>query len=283
MHQNLPFTVWNLLRAFDPDKKGYVSKTRFYKLSYLVHTKLKKRKIQTGLPWCWYIYGPEVQIKYIPPSIYTSEEKPDGTRLFFGAEPKDCPPEPKDRAAILYEISALQKRHPRTDELVKEIYADPPKNVLSLLKDYDDLVNSIGKGQTMVDGGHVPIIISQLDRIEKSYSEDAFGEMYPEFLRLDDMIRLSMHNRPGRIGEIGQTIHLFREIVATKASALFNENLPREFADERMDLLRTRLDAFKPLLNELESDLLKDIPLTEGDRKHTGELAKVALTIAKGE
>jgi len=177
----------------------------------------------------------------------------------------------------------LQRKHPRTDELIKEIYSNPPKKVLSLLKEYDDLMESLKHGQSVIEGDHAPILINQLDRIEKSYSEQDFGEMYSEFLRLDDLIRLSMKNRPGKIGELGPIIHSFREIVATKASALFNENVPEEFIESRMALMRQRLDAYKPALDQLETALLKDIPRKDGDKRHIGELAKIASDIARGE
>jgi hypothetical protein len=283
MHQNLPFTIWNILKEFDPEKKGYLPRTRFYKISYIIHTRLKRRNIQTGLPWCWYIYGPEVQIDYIPPEIYVSEDRPDGTRLYYGIEPKNRPPEKKDQPAIMHEIKALQRKHPRTDELIRDIYTNPPKKVLSLLKEYDDLMESLKHGQSVIEGDHAPLLISQLDRIERSYSEKDFGEMYSEFLRLDDLIRLSMKDRPGKIGELGPVIHSFREIVATKASALFNENVPDEFIESRMALMKRRLDAYKPALDKLESALLKDIPRKDGDKRHIGELAKIASDIARGQ
>jgi hypothetical protein len=283
MHQNLPFTVWNILREFDPEKKGYLSKARFYKISYLIHTRLKKRRIQTGLPWCWYIYGPEIPLDYLPPGILLSEDRPDGTRFFAGPEPRGNLPEPKDKAAILHEIQALHRKNPRTEDLIREIYTDPPKKVLSLLKEYDDLVESLKHGQSVIEGDHASLLISQLDRIEKSYSERDFGEMYAEFLRLDDLIRLSMKNCPGKIGELGPVIHSFREIVATKASALFNENVPDEFIESRMALMRQRLDAYKPALDKMESTLLKDFPRKDGDKRQIGELAKVASDIARGE
>ncbi|MBM4250124.1 MAG: hypothetical protein FJ149_12020 [Euryarchaeota archaeon] len=283
MHRNLPFTVWNLLREFDPDRKGYLSATRFYKASYLLHRKLKQRRIQTGLPWCWYIYGPEVRMDLIPAEIYIREERPDGTRYYFGAEPGSQEPEPGTRAPILYEIRALHKKRLGTGDMVREIYKNPPKKMLSLLKEYEDLVDSLEQGQTLIGGDLSALMLARLDRIERSYSEEDFGEMYAEFLRLDDLLRLLLRDRPERIRQLGGTIHSFRELVATKASALFNENLPEGFAGERMELMRRRLEAFRPGLDALEKNLLKDIPRKDGDRRHTAGLARAASIVTREE
>ncbi|MEW5937208.1 MAG: hypothetical protein AB1665_05250 [Candidatus Thermoplasmatota archaeon] len=279
MNQNLPFLVYNILKEFDPDRKGFMPRSRFYKAAYLIHKRLKKRRIETGLPWCWYIWGPEVQMDLVPGEdvLYRYEHEEGGeddiTIMFY--IPTRQPPQTseKDAAAILYEIRGLAKQNPPLKTLLQEIYSDPPKKVLRVFKDFEEmLVGDITKD----------LINGYLDQIGKSFSEDEFGEILDDYLRLDSLMRFLAERGLVILKEHLQLVRDFRVILATKASALFNENVPSDWIEGRFALAEKRLAEFRPALERTESELYARLHIPDVEvRKYTAKLMETSLELSK--
>jgi hypothetical protein len=277
MNQNLPFLVYHILKEFDPDRKGFMPKSRFYKAAYLIHNKLKKRRIETGLPWCWYIWGPEVQMDMVPGEgeIYRYEGGPDEYSTKIHHLPVRQPPQTSqtDGAAILHEIRALNREKPSIETLVKEVYSDPPKKVLRVFKDFEELLD----GEITKD-----IINGYLDQIGKSFSEDEFGEILDDYLRLDSLMRFLAERDINILKENLQFVRDFRIILATKASAIFNENVPKDWIEGRLALAEERLAKFKLLLERAESELHTKLYVPDVEvRKYTAKLMEASLELSK--
>jgi hypothetical protein len=280
MNQNLPFMVYNILKEFDPDQKGFMPLSRFYKSAYLVHKRLKKRKIESGLPWSWYIYGPEVEMSMVPGEgvlyRYEGAGQGYGTKVFHIPQRQPLRTEPKAEAAILYEVKALAKEKPSLESLLKEVYDNPPKKVLRVFKDFDDILEALGEKATkgVIDG--------YLDQIGKLYSDEEFGEMLDDYLRLDSLVRFLAERDMNALRDHKQLVHDFRVILATKASALFNENVPDDWKTGRIALAERRLAEFEPVLEREEAELYANLHIPSMEmRKYTARLMETSLALTK--
>lgn len=278
MNDRLPYFIYSLLKQFDPDKKGYMTKTRFYKTAYIIHKNLQKRKTDVGLPWCWYIYGPEVQLRYVPEYVYRLEgSEDDSTKLFFGEQPKVVI---KEKAAIDYEIQSLYKEFPKTEDLIKSVYEKAPKKMLLLFFEFEELMRDLEHEQGPMSVEKAKWVIQKIDEIRKNYSKEEFAELYPEFLDFDDMLRQVLDMKPDALKQLRPLMTKFRELVATKASILFNENLPEDWKAERKALFERRLSEFRPILMTESNKYQKQ--WNERDPS-SRKLMSVAFEVAKGE
>jgi hypothetical protein len=220
------YAAYNLLHEFDPEKKGFLSKARFYKAIYVLNQRLKKRKIDIRLPWRWYIFGPVVELEQIDQSVFMAsteqsaerEEDEPKTHIFYNERPDVTGLETATKTAIDYEIRRLAKENPSTRELINIVYGGAPIPFIPLLKNYDDWIHSDGVGKDA---------FGQFDRMRlqliAKYPRDFFPQSYGVFLRLLDFTERDLSSSKPDIGELADLARQSRSMMGQGFSTKFYE------------------------------------------------------------
>lgn len=286
MSELLDFTVYNLLKEFDPKNEGFLPRSRFYKAIYLLHSRLKKRKIDISLPWCWYKFGPEIQEQYISKDVFrisaTGPDADERYRLYYGKEPRAKGIQDKDKQAILNEIRKLNKEHWSTDKLIDEVYKKAPYKMLKTFKDLEDYLKKELRPRNGLTPKGIETIMAYLDDIHQNYRKEEFLEIFDEYLRIDDLVRITLEHLHERLDDLIPLLIRFREMIATKASILFNENLPDDWVNERETLLNERISAFRPDLDLFEKETFKEYSkCVPGDNRYSKMLLEVSYDMSK--
>jgi len=286
MSELLDFTVYHLLHEFDPENKGFMPRARFYKALYLLDDRLKKRKIDIALPWCWYKFGPQVQERFITSSVFRlSASSPDLNekyKVYFGKEPRTKGLPEKETAAIMNEIRKMNKEHLSTDKMVELVYAKAPRKMLRTFKELEDHFKNEILGSKEISQENLTKIVNFLDDIQRNYRKDEFAEMFEEYLRFDEALRMTLDNFPSRLKDINELLMKFRELIATKASLLFNENLPEDWIKERQAGLEERLSQFRTELDAYERTVLREMAKDQHEpNKHSRMLLEIGYDLTK--
>ena len=238
------YATFKLLHEFDPNKEGYVSKVRFHKAMYALHTRLKKRRIDIKLPWRWYIYGPFVELDLIDPSVFQIVEVgvPDASitldpkgLVFFHNEPNTKGIDRTTVLAIDYEIKKLKEEYLETSDLVENAYNMAPIPFIPVLKKFDDWLHGEHKQGSLY-------LIEEYERFQSSlvskYPLQEFPQSYDLSLRFLDYIHHLLIADAG-LREARETSNEYRKVMAIGFSSKFNENIPAE----RIKALETRFSS----------------------------------------
>ena len=135
----LEYVIYKLLSEFD---LNYMSKTRFYKILYLIYKLLKRRGIDIQLPYFWYLHGVVVSERALPVTI--NYHNSDGIKH----TPRPIPKPEKDidqkTEEIISETIKLAKElyeQKNTEELIDEVYKDAPLEFQRVFREFKRKLN----------------------------------------------------------------------------------------------------------------------------------------------
>ncbi len=119
----LAYTIFRILKEFD---SRFMSKTRFYKILFLVYQRLRKRGINIQLPYFWYRWGNVICEPSLPITI---EYVHHGDRQIPQIMQKPENGLEEDKKKKIDEIVKLAKQdleRKTVDELIDEVYKFAP-------------------------------------------------------------------------------------------------------------------------------------------------------------
>ena len=268
-HPNLAdYASFRLLLEFDPKKEGFVSKARFHKAMYELHTRLKKRKVDIHLPWRWYIYGPVVELDLIDPGIFSivpyvsaSQVNEDSARVFFDKEPTTTGLDKNTIAAINYETKKLRGEFLGTKKLIECAYDRAPIPFISVLRSFDEWIhrNPIQQNANF---------INELEGFKSSLVGKYPGQELPETselnLRVLDLVKhYLMLEDEGQAAEVSSE---YRKVMALGFSSRYFENIPMDRVMCYRSRFLSEAERLDSYLFSREFRLFSSLPTKEGPR-----------------
>ncbi len=260
--ERLAFTVYNILKQFDPNKKGFVSLTRFNKISYLVHKDVKEKLgINTGLPWHWYLFGPVTELSACPKETYELRSFGEEQRVFYHQIPSARNLPEEEKKAILSIIEDWREKYLKTPELVDLVYDDLEIGFLKELKELDRVITSKDEGSLPMD-----VLMSRLDSIRNLFPEEEYERSLPIFLKLDELTRVVLESDPEYLRSNQWMISDFRMAIVQKAAAMRFENLARDWESNQLEKYNSSLDEYEERLSEVEREIYTKVYKKSEDR-----------------
>ncbi|OUJ18870.1 hypothetical protein AMET1_0521 [Methanonatronarchaeum thermophilum] len=185
----LKYSIESLLEEIDPERKGYVSTTRFFKLIFLVHKKLQEKNINIGLPYFWYLYGPVCIEKKLPEGDYVKRK---GSYLPTKHKKEPSKKVEKKIQRTIEKISHDYKGT-KTDEIVDNVYQKyAPYEFQLNFRKFRGILNVKEMDVAMEFAGKEnrnKILIEKLDQMLHSFPEEDFREIYNQFLQWENVMR----------------------------------------------------------------------------------------------
>jgi hypothetical protein len=252
--ERLAFTLYHILHEFDPGKRGYLTHTRFNKIAYLIHKDIRDNlKINTGLPWHWYLFGSVVALEYCPSDVYIKHEIEDGNwRLFYGREPKTEHIPPDQQKQILERVRYWREKYLKTDDAIDIAYSDVEFPFLREIKRFSDSVEHTSTESKKA-------IVSQLDKMMEVYPEEHLVELTSIYLRLDNMLRIIANTDSAKVRNYSDMIEDFRKLTLLRLGVLVSENMPEAWILEQTDEFARDKERFQSEFDEIERKIFRDI------------------------
>ena len=263
---HLEYVIYKLLKEFD---LTYMSKTRFFKLLYLIYQNLKNRGIDIKLPYFWYEHGPVVDTYALPGNV---DFHYDGFKFVPSPIPKpqieiESDVKRKIEEAVLLIKSKYEKMD--TESLIDEIYSKyAPLKVQNFFRELLKL-GFRGEDKNKID--------ALLMNIVKEFPKRDYSELYSVLLRIVPLVRYGVKNEVN-LDEIEDLVKNFWKTFCQKLSLNYNENLPsglvrmHEMYEENMKSLKQRLkDVEKHVLSSFDGEYEIFNPIFE---KHLEEFLK---------
>jgi len=244
----LEYTIYKLLQEFD---LKYMSKTRFYKILFLIYKNLKNKGLDIKLPYFWYEHGPVVDIYALPTTV---EFRHDGV--------KNTPlPVPKPRTEIEYNakrkidetISTIKSKYERKDTefLIDEVYKYAPLGVQSFFR-------KLLKHGLRGDGETINVLLTDIVR---EFPKKEYEDLYSVLLRIVPLVRYGIKNGV-KLDELEDLFKIFWKTFCQKLSLSHNENLPNGLV--RMpEMYKENMTTLKQKLKDVERGVLSSL-----DRKY---------------
>ena len=275
----LSYTIYNLLKSFDADKRGFMPLARFYKASYLVHKKLKKEyDLNIGLPWYWFKFGPCVEMEYCPDSVWEIGQRDDNRKIFYRDEPPYLDNNSEKYELILETIKPL--KYHETDKLTKLAYEDLSN---SFLTNFLELERIFFKYRPDIESIKDKIC-DLMNKISIDFPVDDYNSFYVLFLRFEDVFQILCENNINYLKSHMNLVERFREIVVTNASLLHHENLPRIWEEKKENELDNHIRNFKEEFVNIEQEIFLNIYRPKDkSNKHLRKLFEISHSIAKEE
>lgn len=246
-NERLAFTLYHILREFDPNKQGYITSTRFNKIAYLIHKDIEqKNDLNTGLPWHWYLFGSVVALEYCPPDVYVKKEVRRGDwRLFYGKEPKTRHLPSGQQSQILERVRYWHDKYLKTEEAIERAYSDVDIPFFGEIKAFSDYIGQAGKKP--------PESISlRLDRVMATYPEEQLRDLTSTYLRLDNLLRLIARAGPSEVRRFSSLVEDFRKLTLLELGVVISENMPEAWILRQSDEFARNLERFRAEFDEHE-------------------------------
>lgn len=260
----LEYTIYKLLQEFD---LKYMSKTRFYKILYLIYKNLKNKGLDIKLPYFWYEHGPVVDLYALPTAV---EFYHDGVKNIPLIVPKPQTEIEYDAKKMIDEtISLIKSKYEKKDTefLIDEVYEYAPLRVQSYFR------KLLKQGLQ----GNKETINMLLTDISREFPKKEYGDLYPILLRIIPLVRHGIKNGV-ELDELEDLVKIFWKTFCQKLSLNHNENLPNglfrmpEMYEESLTFLKQKLkDVERSILSSLESKYELFNPLFE---KHLEDFLK---------
>ena len=224
-----------IINEFDPEHKGFITKTHFMKLLSLLNHELLDKEIDIGIQSYWYMFG-EV-------SIVDTDENPyinfitDDERSIVYPNLRDNTNEMiqhhyEEYAAINKIVYNLSKRFKMKQNsltlLLRESYQNAPIDYQIYFLEFKILLEEKMKGNTtLYDRPERDELIDYLENFDISFNEEILLDLYPYHRTVVDAIRVILkHPKHGHVYEkIHGMIHAYWQLAAKKIRYLFNHNL----------------------------------------------------------
>jgi hypothetical protein len=246
-NERLAFTLYHILREFDPNKQGYLTKTRFNKIAYLIHKDIEQNHdLNTGLPWYWYLFGSVVALEFCPQEVYVKEEIRRGDwRLYYGKEPKTGHLPSDQQSQILERVRYWHDKYLKTEEAIERAYSDVDIPFFGEIKDFSDYIGRAGKEPS-------ESISLRLDRVMATYPEEQLRDLTSTYLRLDNMLRLIARAEPTKVCQFSSIVEDFRKLTLLRLGVVVSENMPEAWILRQSDEFARDLERFRTEFVELE-------------------------------
>lgn len=237
----LKYTVEALLVEANPSGVPFFRKTHLYKALFLLHQNLKKREIDLGLPYCWYLHGPLIEA--------TTFEEQTGTPLAGYLQPDgattpvrhahDAGLAEGEKQVVLKEIRKILGKYrsgSRWEEgygtrLVGEAYKLAPFPYQRTFKrEYLDYLVSLSNEPRLYDCAYDLIsrnLLRFLDTLIKQFPENEMSEVLDTYLEWDDTARLFVEIREPLDGLSKQYWEIFCSLLRVRK----NENVSAEIIE----------------------------------------------------
>ena len=242
----LAYLSYNIPKRLDPERKGNVTKYRFYKISFLVNDDAKAKGINIGLPWFWYRYGPVALDESLPAGMIKIVPKTYDvySKVYYGDEPK-CKLTDEERALI----DSLIDKYGRytTRELKEDAYSRICNPFLGDLLDFDEHVQRLSTLQDIPDEEREELI-DELDSIEANFPDEGFEEVRTESAMLFPILRHFIDRDVERLKINASLVSKFRLLVVTKAALYYNENLAPSLLESKRRHLDLQKDEWRTIL-----------------------------------
>lgn len=273
--ERLAFTIYFILKMFDPEKKGYLSLVRFYKVAYSIHRRLKKKLgINTGLPWYWYRFGPVVALNYCPNKVMEIKEAypypTDEQRIYFKKMPRVVLLPDEEVQSIQSVIKELRNEYLTTPEMVDIAYSDLEVDFLEKFRDFEEMVNNFNI-KVAFRKDFRKNVLYKLDEIAKTYPGEGFEKIFGLFLRLEEVLRIVCEHNPKYLFSHKRLLQDFRELVVINASYIFCENMPSDWISNQQEKLHLKKREFETDFLEVEKEVFIKIYKRGDDRSGYGK------------
>jgi len=274
--ERLAFTLYHILRELDPSKRGYLTPTRFNKIAYLIHKDIEKNlRINTGLPWYWYLYGSVVPLEYCPSSVYEKEELRDGEwRIFYRQQPKTVSLPSQEQRQILSRIEYWRDKKLKTDEAIDLLYRDVEIPFLREIKKFSDSAAHPQDFKAFIaDKAKLTL---QLDKMLETYPDDKLSVLLPLFLRFDNTIRVLANTKGMGLAEQADLIEHFRKLVLVNLRATLCENMPEKWISDQSEVFSHALEQFSIEFEEAEHKVFCEMPTKEDKTGYARKLMEIS-------
>jgi ASC-1-like (ASCH) protein len=275
--ERLAFTIYHILREFDPEKKGYLTLTRFNKVAYLIHRDIEENlSINTGLPWYWYLYGSVVPLEYCPQSVYVKEELRDGEwRVFYRREPRITVLPVQEQKQILDRVKHWRDKRLGTDDAIDLAYQNVEIPFLREIKKFSDSIADPQSFKALI--ADKASVSRQLDRMLETYPEDKLNALLPIYLRFDNMLRALIADAKGSaLAEHADLIEGFRRVILVNLRAHLCENMPEKWiADQSEESSRIK-EHFEIEYDEEERRVFCRLPKKKDDMGYAKKLMEIS-------
>jgi hypothetical protein len=246
----LEYAIDSLLKTFNPQRKPVMPQSVFFKLMYLLDSRLKKQGVDIELPGYWYRFGFYIDINFLDivlPRKFSELYMIDDTHVVPPMHPRRK-----------YDI-AEQIRH-KIDSTVhwlweqygyksnygakakKESYAiGAPYEFNTTFQEYIKIINRREEGFFSRKDELEPL----LDKLLCEFPEKEFSELYTAYLEWDDTTRLILDCVPENKQDVllRKLMDLFWETYSKGARIRHNQNIP-----------------IPDLINRWKDDYVKSVP-----------------------
>jgi len=200
----LKYSVEALLVEANPVGGPLFRQTHLYKVLFLLHQSLKKREIDIGLPYCWYLHGPLIEATTFEEQTGTplaSYLQPDGSTVPV-CHVHDEGPVDREKQIVLQEIKKILRKYrskARWEEgygarLVGDAYRLAPFSYQRTFKrEYLDYLTSLANEPWLCEHAYDTIsgnLLQYLDTLVKQFPENEMNELLDTYLAWDDTARL---------------------------------------------------------------------------------------------
>ncbi len=237
----LKYSVEALLVEANPSGDQFFRKTHLYKALFLLHQNLKRREIDLGLPYCWYLHGPLIEA--------TAFEEQTGTPLTGYLQPDgatapvrhahDAGLTEGEKQVVLKEIRKILAKYRSGarweegygDRLIDEAYKLAPFPYQRTFKrEYIDYLATLSHESQLYDYAYDQIsrnLLRYLDTLIKQFPENEMSDLLDTYLEWDDTARLFVEIREPLDGLSNQYWEIFCSLLRVQK----NENVPVEIVD----------------------------------------------------
>jgi hypothetical protein len=272
----LKYAIEALLVEANPSGAPFFRQTHLYKALFLLHQNLKRRNIDLGLPYCWYLHGPLIEA--------TAFEEQTGTPLTGYLQPDGATASVRhahdagltegEKQVVLKEIQKVLGKYRNGagweegygDRLIGEAYKLAPFPYQRTFKrEYIDYLATLSNEPQFYDYAYDQIsrnLLRYLDTLIKQFPENEMSDLLDTYLVWDDTARLFVETREPLDELSNQYWGIFCSLLRVRK----NENVPAEIIERWERIFTQDLPIYDQNLETVYEDALGRL---ERDQTHT--------------
>ncbi|VVB64923.1 Uncharacterised protein [uncultured archaeon] len=198
----LAYSVNALIREFDPENKGKLFQTRFYKLLFLLSDGLKDEGIDLKLPYFWYKHGPVVPYFLLPLDnieMIVSTWKKFSGKFFVIAKPRSFNIQNAIKDVIDNSICNLrdQYNYSTTKTIINDVYLKAPHEFQRKYKNfYKHIEHKLCERDKLAYLKQPLKETEDIKRLEEAvnlFEEIRFPQVYNDLLQWRLIVKYSMN------------------------------------------------------------------------------------------
>jgi len=276
------YTIYCLLRHLDPDRRGFITRTRLNKASYIVNNELKeKHGIDPRLPWFWYKHGPMLGItnaQLEEMDLVTIEETKTGVRLFYGKEPDHIALPKNIQDTIIRVIRSIM--YISTDDMVDRAYKDRP--FLNQFRNFEKMITNYSKEHIMILDFSSAFKESVMN-LERLYPEGDLEDTFRTFLRFNGIMRIVSKTKPDFVKNMPDKVINMRELESINASYIYFNQMTSQWVLHEQEELQRKIKEYNKQLSVVEETVFSKVYQKAKEKDQlSNKLKEISLEIGKG-